>query len=69
MPGLDFGLVECANGAWASGEKDSVLAFADSADRSSPLAFEADMLAALAKVSSKDDGWVKVRTVMTRKVS
>ena len=64
MPGLDFGLVECAKGAFASAEKDWVLSLADASDRIEPLTPEVDMLTAVASDSSNEEGLVKVRTVM-----
>jgi ribonuclease PH len=42
-----------------------VLFFAFSNERVVSLASEPDILDALTSVSSRDDGWVKVRTAMT----
>lgn len=57
MPCLDLGLVECANGARASAEKDCVLSLADASERSVPMTSAVAMLvAAVANVSSKDEG-------------
>lgn len=56
MPCLDLGLVECANGARASAEKDCVLSLADASERSVPMTSAVAMLVAVANVSSKDEG-------------
>lgn len=66
MPGFDFGFMEFASGDCAAAGKACVLAFADSADRVSPLVSAVDILA---NVSSRDVGCVKVRTAITIDVS
>ena len=60
MPGLDSGLVWCANGSLASDEKDCALSLADSCERTGPLVSEGDILVAVAKVSPSEAGCVKV---------
>jgi len=68
MPGLELGLVWLANGACASEEYDWVLFFADSAERTAMFS-EPDMVEAFINVSSRDAGWVNVRTAMANNVS